>query len=223
MKYILFIVFLILIIPLTVFSISAYADPQCPSSQEGHLPLIKTLPIDKGGGMPGDGFENQRLTESTYIKSNSDGTIKFQYFVPTTHSGDLKVHVVWDNKVCETIWMGNYQHNSSIDLDTGVITLNVEPNKDYLIEFYPEGRANAWSGDYEESWEGTVKFYGSDYSPNPNIPDDNPKNPGPYPPVSPPASMPQIIQDNWVWIPVAGTILGIIAAITTIIKNAGKK
>ena len=228
---------------LSVFPISAYADPQCPSSQEGYLPLIKPLPIDKDGGMPGDGFKNQRLTEYTHITSNSDGTIKFQYFVPTTHTSDLKLHVIWDIiKTCETTWMGS-KTNLNLPLDTGVITLNVAPNKDYRIEFYPESRDNDYSDGYVSAWQGIVKFYGSNYSPNPTpnpidsdgdgfvdrvdgcptIPGVAPNGCQNNPPGSP---LPSIIQDNWSLITTAGPILGIIASIVAIsvhLKNAAKK
>ena len=64
-----------------------------------------------------------------------------------------------------------------------------------------------------------------DYSSNPY---NKPINPDPSPPASPtdgehPTPIPPIIQKNWELIVVIATILGIIAALSTIIKNALNK
>ena len=78
----------------------------------------------------------------TVVKSNPDGTIKFQYFVPQDHCGDVKVHVTLDGReVSQTRWMGNYQNNANIPLNSGIIQLNVEPDTNHSIAFYPEGRS----------------------------------------------------------------------------------
>ncbi|MBI4130937.1 MAG: hypothetical protein HY476_00390 [Nitrosarchaeum sp.] len=207
MKFILFIVFLMLIIPLMVFQTSA-------------LELVKTHSISEEGGNPSDGLIQPNLASETTIKSNKNGEIIFRYFVPPSHSCDVKIHIFVDGiKKYTTEWMGNSQKKSnSLPLDSGVITLNAEPNISHTIKFIPEGRNSGLpctATSYFNSWYGTVEFYDDVYSSN--------SNNNPISQVPPPASLPQIIQDNWFLITVVATILGIIAAISTIIKNAVKK
>lgn len=133
-------------------------EPAIPTTN--NLKVIKTLPINEEGGRPSDGWIQRTLDEKTVIKSNSDGTIKFQYFVPKDHCGDVKVHVVLDGKeASQTRWMGNYQNNPNIPLTSGIIAFNLEPNKNYSIAFYPEGRPGGCGDGYVYSWFGTVEFY----------------------------------------------------------------
>lgn len=196
-----------LIIPLIIFQTSA-------------LELVKTHSILEEGGNPSDGLYQPNLASETAIKSNKNGEIIFRYFVPTSHSCDVKIHIFVDGvRKYTTEWMGNSQKKSnSLSLDSGVITLNAEPNISHMIKFIPEGRNSGLpctATSSFDSWYGTVEFYDDVSLSNSN---NKPINT-----VPPPASLPLIIQDNWFLITVIGTVLGIIAAISTIIKNAVKK
>jgi hypothetical protein len=125
-------------------------------------PVIKSFEISEEGGNPSDGLYQPNLAAETTIMSDENGKIIFRYFVPTSHSCDLKLHIFLDGKETEvTGWLGNYQHTSSLPLKSGVIELvdNVDPNTDYSISFYPESREGGCIVDYIPSWFGKVEFY----------------------------------------------------------------
>ena len=155
--------------PTPAISVPNHSSQVNPSSLPYVTPRPTNEPITstffKEGGISSDGWKQKRLGETTKIKSNSDGTIKFQYFVPVDHCADVNVHVLLDGEeVKDTGFMGNYNVNKNIPLESGKITLDVEPDKNYSITFYPEGRPNkipdGCGGEgYVISWGGIIKFY----------------------------------------------------------------
>ena len=145
--------------------ISDIEIPTTETIQKGFAPrpageLFKTLKINEEGGIPNHGWVQKTLDEKTVVMSSADGKINFQYFVPQNHCGDVKVHVLLNDKeVSPTRWMGNYQNNQNIPLNSGIIQLDVKPSTTYAVSFYPEGRAGGCGDGYVYSWFGTVEFY----------------------------------------------------------------
>lgn len=150
-------------VPVPVSDTSSETPTKPTSIPKPNSDLVKILSINEDDGTPSEGLLQKSLAETTTITSNPDGTIKFQYFVPQDHCGDVKVHVLLNgNEASQTRWMGNYQNNKNIPLNSGIIAFDdgIEPNTDYLIGFYPEGRyGGCIVNGYIPSWFGTVEFY----------------------------------------------------------------